>query len=598
MTQARPRLHSTSALRSQLLREAGERLVLLLNDPAAVEAERARGHRGLMAMVKVAVVNALLAHEQADGVASVPALPTSPDAVFPDQAARAAASAWMGELEDLQAETGLFSSGDNLASPPDSAFTITDVALVVQLLREGEPWFPELAARLEHLLGRALPALTTGGIHTPNHRWEISGALSRGGALLGNDAALDRAREWLTEGVDVDADGIYSERSPNYSAHVSNPSLLTMAEVLDRPDLLEIVHLNLHAQLDLTSPQGDLETTYSRRQDQKSGPFPLGPYLPQFARFAPTCQRCAGAVPRVARAPHRDAVETLTQALLVPAVAEAIGSVESEAADGAAAVSDDVAFTQGSGQRWFSGIRLLRRWNGRDWASVYGGSDVPASGRIASGLACNPTFLRFALGGVEISSVRLSRDFFGLGPFRAARAQCDEASSTVVLNEELAAGYYQPLPADLRRPDGAYDLQFEGRFAAAMTFSQREVDLLHLNTEVSVQVSDEVVSLSVTTTGPVASHALELALPADAEVSGAVDLGDGRFCLEAGDAVVTSAGRALRIGPGAGGGARLPAEYHPGEAYTFLGGTDAVGGKRLYLTWASPGTTAITVSAI
>lgn len=590
MTQARPRLHSTSALRSQLLREARERLVLLLNDPATVEAERARGHRGLMAMVKVAVVNALLSSELSLDGADDGEGYLSASTPFPEADAKAAASGWLTELEELQAETGLFSSGDNLASPPDSAFTITDVALVVHLLREGEPWFPELATRLESLLGRALPALTTGGIHTPNHRWEISGALARSGWLLGDDAALDRAREWLTEGVDVDADGIYSERSPNYSAHVSNPSLLTLADVLGRHDLLEIVHLNLHAQLDLTSPQGDLETTYSRRQDQKSGPFPLGPYLPQFARFAPTCQRCAGAVPRVARAPHRDAVETLTQALLVPAVADAL--------EAAALVAEDVAFTEGSGQRWFSGIRLLRRWNGRDWASVYGGSDVPAAGRIASGLACNPTFLRFVLAGVEISSVRLSRDFFGLGPFRAARASFEEGSSAVVLNEELAAGYYQPLPADLRRADGAYDLEFEGRFAASMAFRHREVDLLHLNTEVVVEVSDEAVQLAITTSGPVASHALELALPADAVVSGAVDLGDGRFHLEVGDAVVTSGGRALRIGPGTGRGDRLPAEYHPGEAYTFLSGTDAVGGKRLYLTWASPGTTAITVTAV
>ena len=589
MTQARLRLHAPSALHAQLVREAGDRLAQLLSDPAAVEAERARGHRGLMAMVKVAVVNALLASGDPLDRADDGAAPHPDSASFPET--KAAASGWLSELEELQAETGLFSSGDNLASPPDSAFTITDVALVEALLRAGEPWFPELAERLEALLRRALPALTSGGIHTPNHRWEISGALARGGSLLGDDAAIDRAREWLTEGVDVDADGIYSERSPNYSAHVSNPSLLTLADVLDRADLLEIVHLNLHAQLDLTSPQGDLETTYSRRQDQKSGPFPLGPYLPQFARFAPACERCAAAVPRVARAPHRDAVETLTQALLVPAVAGAIEAVDGEALGG-----EDVAFTEGSGQRWFSGIRLLRRWNRSDWASVYGGSDVPAAGRVASGLACNPTFLRFALGGVEISSVRLSRDFFGLGPFRASRAQFDDASSTVVRNGGLAAGYSQPLPVDLRRADGAYELEFEGRFAAAMTFSQREVDLLHLNTEVSVEVNDEVVSLAVTTAGPVASHALELALPADAVVSGAVDLGEGRFHLEVGDAVVTSGGRSLRIGPGAVAGACLPAEYHPGEAYTFLGGTDAVGGKRLYLTWASPGTTTVSIT--
>ena len=69
---------------------------LLVGGPAEVAARR-RGHRGVMSMVKTAAVAAI--H---DG-AAVPSWV-------------AAAGAWLDDLEDLQADTGLFSSGDNLAA--------------------------------------------------------------------------------------------------------------------------------------------------------------------------------------------------------------------------------------------------------------------------------------------------------------------------------------------------------------------------------------------------------------------------------------------------------------------------------------------------
>ena len=43
--------------------------------------------------------------------------------------------ALLEHLADLQLEEGLFSGGDNLVSPPDSAFTINDLCLTLELMQ-------------------------------------------------------------------------------------------------------------------------------------------------------------------------------------------------------------------------------------------------------------------------------------------------------------------------------------------------------------------------------------------------------------------------------------------------------------------------------
>lgn len=579
---------------------------------------RQTGHRGWMRAVTAAVVVSLVGRDRPGEVE--------------------AASRWLRQLELLQAPSGLFSSGDNLASPPDSAFTITDAGLVLALLRRagstghetgGMPDDPvpdggshgALIPRLEAMLAKALPALTTGGVHTPNHRWELAGALARTGTLLGGDAgraALARARDWLGEGVDVDADGLYSERSANYAAHVTNPSLLLLADVLDRPDLRGVVHTNLHAILDLTTPAGLTETVLSRRQDQKLAGYGLGEFLALFARFAGGggadgradggeggCARCLAATAWSVRLPRVDAVGVLAHALFDGAIAAgldlAVGPSGEEHDDDAGSA---VPRALGAGERLFAGPRLWRQWDGADWTLAYAGSDVPAAGRVASGLACRPTFLRFARGGVEVASVRLSRDFFGLGPLRptslSVAARDAELGGGAVervieLREEVAASYYQPLTAADRRVGGDYALEFEGRFAASMAFSQRARETLTLRTRVRIAVGPSQVALEVTTDGPAARHALEIAFAGEVVLDGGASLGGSL-----GGGAHRMLGGAVRVGGEVGPGLvieaspgsddTVPAEYAPGEAYEFLGGTDAVGGQRLYVTWSSPGT--------
>ena len=102
-------------------------------------------------------------------------------------------------LAELQNPSGTFRGGDNLDSPPDSAFTLNDLGWA-----RTAPGAPEsLLPALDRLLLAATPALLTGGVHTPNHRWEIASALSRLWEAHGDQATRSRAEQWLAEGVDL-----------------------------------------------------------------------------------------------------------------------------------------------------------------------------------------------------------------------------------------------------------------------------------------------------------------------------------------------------------------------------------------------------------
>ena len=80
--------------------------------------------------------------------------------------------------------------------------------------------------------------------------------------------------------------------------------------------------------------------------------------------------------------------------------------------------------------------------------AVFGGSDHPRHGPVRSSLANSPTFLRLVAGAAVLDSARLTRTFFGLGPFRAISTRIEDADSgrtTVTLEETATAAYYQPL---------------------------------------------------------------------------------------------------------------------------------------------------------
>ncbi|WP_306293497.1 hypothetical protein [Paenibacillus sp. 32352] len=158
----------------------------------------------------------------------------------------------------------------NYHSPPDTGFVIGGVVPVVQLLQAHEEGWPELGgviSKLKLFLGRTIPAMLTGGCHTPNHRWVITAALGLLYELFGRPELAARADEWLNEGIDITADGEWTERSNGIYNAVSDIALYHTARTLNRPEWLDAVRRNLRMMVYLVHPSGEVVTDYSGRQD-------------------------------------------------------------------------------------------------------------------------------------------------------------------------------------------------------------------------------------------------------------------------------------------------------------------------------------------
>ncbi|MCH5719094.1 hypothetical protein [Niabella hibiscisoli] len=170
-------------------------------------------------------------------------------------------------LAAAQSEDGTVNVG-NLESPPDTAFLIEIVGPAATIMQKDKSSDLKLVQQqLKQVILKAGEGLVTGGIHTPNHRWVISAALAQVNHLYPNKKYLDRIDDWLGEGVFMDADGHYPERSGIYSG-VENAALITIARLTGKSDLYEPVRKNLAMYVYYIEANGDLVLNDSRRQDQ------------------------------------------------------------------------------------------------------------------------------------------------------------------------------------------------------------------------------------------------------------------------------------------------------------------------------------------
>jgi hypothetical protein len=167
----------------------------------------------------------------------------------------------------------------NMHSPPDTAFAVVGLAQLYELLEKHE-WAALETARMNirRFLEQSVPALLTGGCHTPNHRWVLTAALGFLYRLTGDKELIARADAWLAEGIDCTEDGEWTERSNGIYNGVSDVMLYHTAELLDHPELLEPVRRNLRMMAYLIHPDGEVVTDYSGRQDF-GHPYDMSGYL-------------------------------------------------------------------------------------------------------------------------------------------------------------------------------------------------------------------------------------------------------------------------------------------------------------------------------
>ncbi|GAA1604362.1 MULTISPECIES: hypothetical protein [Kribbella] len=476
------------------------------------------------------------------------------------------------QLAARQHEDGLYDVG-NLHSPPDSAFAIQDVCMLYALLdADGQPATAALRATLASVVQKAAPALATGGVHTPNHRWEVSAALARANHLFPDRRYTARIDEWLDEGIDATPDGIYSERSSTYAAEVTNPCLLTIAWLRDRPGLLDYVRRNLDVTLYLLEPNGEVDTTASRRQDQK-GVREVWWYLTQFRELA--LHTGDGRFTTVAKS-----IEARGTGELGDFLAEVLERPSLSATLPAAAPAPD-DFAQHYPSQ--ASVRVRR---GARTATVFGGTDFHDIPVISSGLSTNPTFFKLRTGSAILDSVRLSPQFFSTGHFRSDGLR-RTGPGTFKLQQEVEVPYHLPLPRRYRRPDGLYALTPEGRFYASMDFPHRPKQYRTLRTDVTVAEVADGFDLTFEFAGDETAYAIELCFRPGGTLSGVSELdANGNYQLVSGTGSYTVGADRIEFGPGSGA-ARVAMD--PGERYTYLGGSLTPDGLRVYLTGRTPG---------
>ncbi|KAH7375441.1 hypothetical protein B0T11DRAFT_270357 [Plectosphaerella cucumerina] len=483
---------------------------------------------------------------------------------------------------------GTYSVG-NRHSPPDTGFLIEDFGIMVRILeRDGHEASQAIADTIRDILGKAGPGLAAGGIHTPNHRWKICGALARISRITGDESLLDRVDEWLAEGIDIDSDGIYSERSPNYYSAVSNPSLLTVAHELNHTELIDHVRKNLELTIEHAEPNGEVETVMSRRQDQtQAQPDNIQAFYVQFRELALRDKNGRfAAMARLLEERYGSRLgDYLAPLIERPELAALLPEPETPWADY---------------EKHYKNVGLFRARRGKLTTAAFGGSDWYSNGeqtafynRFASGLSTNPTLFRAWNGKLALDGVRLVPQFFTMGHFRSNGLSVSDGG-VVTLGSEMEVPYYLPMPADQRDANGEYALGrsvADGRFYAALDFANRPTSMRRLKTDVVISPTDKGYDLAFEVTGERdVEVTIELTFREGGAFGGAMKQltdtnGVKTFHLVEGEGSYSLGDDTITFGPGNGEGL---VSADAGEQYSWHAGSLVLRGHKVFITGVAP----------
>jgi len=425
----------------------------------------------------------------------------------------------------------------NFNSPPDTGFVVHNVATAAAIgTRHGAP---EIAAMLRPFLVKAGEGMAAGGVHTPNHRWVICSALAQVNELFPDARFVRRIDEWLAEGIDIDRDGQYTERSTLTYNVVTNRAFVVMAAKLKRPALLDPVRQNLRALTYLLHADGEVVTEISRRQDQymRGG---LAGYWFSLTYMAVTDGD--GAFATMAKQGGEGV--RLSPLLEYPELLQPLPALQ--------ALPTDY-------ERTFPDVGIARIRRGPLSATfVLGGSS---------------RFFSMRYGDAVVEGVRFATSFFGKGQFVPDTAA--KQDGRYVFRQQLQAPYYQPLARTITR-DGGGRTRSERR--------QTEINRLEQVADVTETASGFQVRVRAHGTDGV-PLALEMAFRDGGRLEGcaAVPGTPGSCVLERGTGIYRAGRNEIRFGPGSA----------PHRYVQLRGAEPRLPGQSVYITGFTPFDTTI-----
>lgn len=339
---------------------------------------------------------------------------------------------WLLKVQHPDGTVNLYST--NFNSPPDTGFIIKWLGPPAKLLTESSlPGKDEVLHNLKQFMQNAGNAMLHGGIHTPNHRWVVCAALAWLNMLWPDPQYRKRAEEWLAEGIDMDVDGQYHEKSTYIYTPLTNRTLIVIARGFDKPELLDHVRKNLEMSMYYVHPNGEVATEASGRQDKAQVGTMESYYFPyrymasrdNNGQFAAMCRLIENtAFDKVLQSSLHNILENKALWQELPEEKPIPVDYEKE-------------FTN-------SGLVRIRRGN-----------------YDASIISRNPGFFTFHKGNAVLQGIRVASAFFGKGQFESEELK--KEGTTWKLSKDLEGPYYQPLPPELRTGENDWIKSPRGR---------------------------------------------------------------------------------------------------------------------------------------
>jgi hypothetical protein len=421
----------------------------------------------------------------------------------------------------------------NFNSTPDTGFIVHSVASGAAVARM---YGNEEAVRVSQpFLQKAGAALAVGGIHTPNHRWVVSSALAQINELFPDPRYMKRINQWLAEGIDIDADGQFTERSTLTYNVVCDRAFTVLSAKLKRPELLDPVRKNLHALLYLLHGDGEVVTEISRRQDLNTRGA-AGRYW-----FVSRYVAIADQDPQLA---------TLAKSL-TPGNATLSAMLEYPMLTGPLPAGSPLPDNY---EKEFPGLGIVRIRRQATSATIM----LDGSSR----------FFSVRHGDAVITAVRFATSFFGRGQFIPAHGSKEGAS--FVMKQKLEAPYYQPVDHPVASAEWA-----------AVRRERKQSQICRLDQSTTITETPKGFRLRVQSSGtPDVPLAVEINFREGGRVEGCTKskIAADSWVLTGGQGVYRAGKNAIRFGPGIGE-----------QMYTQVRGAEPkLAGPSVYLTGFTP----------